>query len=494
MLRDLFTNYLTGEGGSQEQVRQLLSTYPGLIDQLFGESSNPWERGLSPEQRAVMGQNLDARGGFMGGFDTAMGGFQNPNQPGREDAMARFMDILNGQGAGLQTTEDVGTGLLGERGDTNFTRNTADRGIDMFNRGGMTDPLQRAWQASGNIVDEQGRTAPTTALINKGLDYATRESLMDPAQAAMFAGEDAARGMEGAYRRMQRNALARRGEAASVVAAGGSEADAGSEWANAAAEAIASARRKALVGQQELGLRQADMGSRMAATGQDAETSRFLNALTNLNRISDSAANNVSTYGNAAIGAGGLANSRMNTGTGLLDLYNRTRLGAGGLMNSGLQDMGQFQLGMGGLANNFGNSYQNAGNNYFDQLLRGGAFGQERNQNQFNANQNYYQNAVGFNRDNMTGMGTSLDNLYRLANLGADYARAGLTGQNYGTTPAQNMANPWGAIGSGIANTNWGGLFGGGGSGSFNSGGFQDGTAAGQGLQNAWNSMIGTKP
>lgn len=493
-LRDLFTNYLLGENGSQEQVRQLLSTYPGLIDQLFGESSNPWDRGLSPEQRAVMQQNLDARGGFMGGFDTAMGGFQNPNQPGREDAMARFMDMLNGQGGEMASLADVGTGLLGQRGETDFTRNTTDRAMDMFNRGGMTDPLQRAWAGAGSIADAQGATGTTNALQGRGLDLLGREALLPMDQAYQIAREDAARNAEGAFKRAQRQALARRGEAASVVAAGGSEGDAMSEWADAAARGVSDAGRNALVSQQGLNLQQMGQGTQMANLGQSMETQRLLEALGMMPTVANSAANNVSTYGGAALGAGNLANSRMNTGTGLLDLYNRTRLGAGNLMNSGLQDMGQYQLGMGGLANNFGNSYQNAGNNYFDQLLRGGTFGQERNTQQFNANQNYYQNTVGFNRDNMTGIGTSLDNLYRLASLGADYARAGLTGQNYGMTPAQNMANPWAAIGSGIANTDWGGLFGGGNSGSFNSGGFMDGTAAGQGLQNSWNSMISTKP
>jgi len=538
-LQNLFMQSLYGDGGSQVQLMNLLQQYPGIMESLVGSGSDPFGRGSNPMMSSLLSGGMSGLDFYGQGANTAMQGFQGGGwtQP-RETAQARFMDLLNGQGAEMGTLGDVGTDLLGRRGQTALTqdiqkiagsalgaggfnpenRNLLNLGMSGMSGGalgtaGMTEAGGLAALVGLQDLANGGRTAISTGLGNRGLDLANREALLPMEQAYQIAREDAARNTAGAFKKAQRAALARRGGSASVVAAGGSEDDPMSEWADSAARSVSDAGRQALMGQQSLGLNQMGIGANMAGAGGGLENSRY-NAASGLvgamegnatqryqanagvaDRALQNALGIASTYGNLGLGAGSLENSFMNTGAGLLDSYNRTRLGAGGLMNSAISDQGQYALGLGGLANNFQNSYFGANNNLFNNNLAMGQFGQGLNRDQLNAFQQYYGNMAGMNRDNLTGANMANTLLFNLAGQGMDYARAGLTGQNYGVTPASQLANPWSAIGQGIGNSNLGGLFGGGGTQSFNSGGFSAlGGAAGQGLQNSWNTMINTAP
>jgi len=580
-LRDLFTNALAGDQGSQSQLAQLLQTYPGVLDQLLGSGADPFGRGMSGGMSSIMGQNLDRRGAYTNAADTALAGFQGGGwSPGREDTQARFMDMLNGQGAQMGALGDVGGSLLSGRGQTAATQGFQDRGTDAFNRGGMNDQLQAAWAASGGLLNPQGatgtldalqggglglfgnqgfnqqnqnlysqglaglssgalgtaglteagglaelaglgdlqnggRTGLSDAMGARGMELAGGEALLPMEVAIQIAREDAARNSQGAFRQAQRQAQARHGGAAGVVAAGGAEHDPMSEYADAAARQVSDAGRSAMVNQQGLALTQqgqgigmagaagnlensrygsagnlvgnmegnatqryqanagiagqglnnalgyAGLGSQTALSAQQQETQRFLEALGLLPQISNAASNQLGVYGNTALNAGQLENSRMNTGISGLQAYNQNRLGAGSLMNNSLTDQGNYALGLGNLGNTLENSYQNAGNNAFNQMLGAGQFGAGLNQQQFNGFNNYYNNAAGFNRDNMTGAQTNVNNLFNLGGQGLQYAQAGLTGQNYGMTPASQISNPWASLGQGLANVNFSGLFGG---------------------------------
>lgn len=589
-LRDLFMSAFTGEEGSQAQLQQLLKQYPGMIDQLLGSGSDPFGRGSNDGMRAIQEQNLNNRGMFQTGADLAGQVFAGGGwTPGRSGSQDRFMDMLNGQGAEMGTLGDVGTSLLGRRGQTAVTQGFQDRGMEALNRGGMNDQIQRAWAGAGALLDPEGRTgaldalqrgglgmfgnqgmnSQNSALFNRGLsglsggalgtaglteaggmaelaglqdiqaggrtdlsealagrgmDLANREALLPMEQVVQFAREDAARNTEGAFKRAQRQALARGGGSGAVVAAGGAEGDAMSEWADTASRSVSDAARQAMLGQQALQLQQmntgagmagnagglensrygaasnlvqgmegnatqryqadagiaggalsnalgfAGLGSQTALSAQDQESQRFLRALGLMPELSNAAANQMNAYGNLALGAGWLENSRMGTGMSALNSYNQNRLGAGGLMNSSITDQGNYALNAGNLQNAFGNSFQNSGNNYYDQMLRSGAFGAGLNQAQMGAYQTNLSNVSGYNSNNAAGAQQNLQNLLNLGGQGLSWAQAGLTNQptpppgGYGGGGAQM----WQQIGQGIANTNWGGLFGGGSGGGGN--------------------------
>ena len=580
-MRDNLAALLLGPDGSSAQLSELLQKYPGVLDQLMGSGADPFSRGMNPGMHSAM-SGLDQNSmNSLGGADIAGQVFGSGGwTPGREDSQARIMDMLNGMGSEMGTLSDVGSSLLGGRGQTSYTQGLQDRGMDAVNRGGMNDQLQRAWAGSGALLDPQGQTSTlsslqngglnlfnnqgfnsqnnslfnsglnemnsgalgtkglteaggaaesaglqdilgggqtdtSNALASRGLDLAGRESLLPPEVAVQIAREAASRDSQGAFRQAQRQALARKGGAAGIVAAGGSEHDPMSEYADQAARQVSDAGRKALTDQQGLQLQQAGLGASMAGNagqldnsrygaasnlvqgmegnatqrylgnagisgnalqnalgyanlgsstaqgGQQQETQRFLGGLQLQPDISNAATNQLNAYGNLGLGAGSLENSRMNTGTNALQAYNQNRLGAGGLMNQSMTDQGNYALGAGNLQNTFLNSYNNSQNTLFNNNLAAGNFGAAQNQSQLNGYNQLFNNTLGYNRDNTSGLQSSLSNLLQLAGMGQQYAIAGL-----GQTPApQNINNQpaWAAIGQGLGNVSFGGQGGGGG-------------------------------
>ncbi len=502
-LQNLYMQSLYGDNGSQVQLMNLLQQYPEVMNALMGPQGDPFGRGANPMMSQLLSGGMSGLDFYGGGANTAMQGFQGGGwtQP-REDTQARLMSILNGQGAEMGTLGDVGTDLLGRRGQTALTQDAQKiagsvlgaGGFNPENRGlydigmsglsggalgtaGMTEAGGLAALVGLQDLMNGGRTGISTGLGDRGLDLVEREALLPMDEAFQIAREDAARNAQGAFTRAQRAANARGGGAAGIVAAGGTQNDPMSEWADEAARMISDAGRQALLGQQGLNLNQMGIGSQMAGTGGGLENSRYSAASGLVGNMEGNATQRyqanagvadralqhalglASTYGNLGLSAGSLENSFMNTGAGLLDAYNRNRLSAGGLMNSAIADQGQYALGLGGLANNFQNSYYNASNNLFGNNLAMGQFGQGLNRDQLNAFQQYYGNMTGMNRDNLTGANMANQLLFNLSDQGRQYAQAGLTGQNYGMTPASQIANPWSPIGQGITNTDLGGLW-----------------------------------
>lgn len=430
--RDWYNNALFAPGGSQENLINLMSQFPGLIEKYTG---NPFDVGINGAMQSLLDQNAERMGYYDPIADTAQAGFLGGGwTPQREASQNILMQILQGQGAQMGTLSDVGTDLLGQRGQTAFTRGYQDRGMDAMNSGGMTDPLRTAQE----IANAAGA---------RGLDLINREALLTPDQAANFAGESAAQATQGAYQRAQRQALARRGKAASVVAAGGNEMDPMSEWADAASRNVADARRKALMEQQGLGLQQMGLGSQMAlgSGGLFPDLQR-------------AATGNVGTIGGLGLNAAQLENARMGTGNSLLDTYLQAQGRAGGLMNQSMTDQGNYALGLGGLGINAQNAGQVGRNNLFGNYLAGGQLGGQLNQQNFGMNNQYFQNLLGLNRDNNTNYQSMLSGLFNLSNQGFNMAMGGMTGtatpNNYiNTQPTyQNIAQ-------GLSNSNLGGLF-----------------------------------
>ena len=548
-LRDLFMAALSGDGGSQQQLSQLLQDYPGVMDRLVGGGSDPFGRGINGGMQSLMDQNAERRGAYTSAADQAFGTFANGGMtPGRQAAQDRFMDILN------------------DPSQSNLTQGFQDRALDAINRGGMNDQLQRAWAGAGSLLDpegatdtldalqyggldmfgdrgmndqnsalydrglsglyggalgtaglteaggmaeltglqdlqEGGRTDLSQALGGRGMDLANREALLPIEQVYQIAREDAARNTEGAFKRAQRQAAARKGTSGAVVAAGGAEGDPMSEWADLASRSVSDAGRQALITQQGLQLNQqgqglgaagnagqlenarygaagdlvrgmegnatqryqadagiaggalsnalgyAGLGSQTALGGQEQETQRFLQALVLLPTLSNAAAGQMSAYGNLGLGAGQLEDARR-----------RTSLSGGELLNRSQTDAGNYALGSGQLGMGLENSYQKAGDTLFDQYLKGGTFGMGLNQQELAAFQQLFNNTQGFNRDNFSNTQTGVNNLYNLGGQGLQYALGGIgAGSNY--QPGSNQQSPYSAIGQAVGKINLSGLF-----------------------------------
>lgn len=456
--RDHFANLLFGPEGSSAQVSNLLQQFPGLIEQYLGAGSNPWERGISGEMSSLLGQNAERRGAYTSAADNAFGIFGNQGAyDPRTSLQERLMDMVNGQGAEMGALSDLGLDLMGRRGQTAFTQGLQDRGMDAVNAGGMTDTLRAAQGVGLDVLENRGADPISQALRGRGLDLASREALLPMDQAYQIAREDAARNTEGAFKRAQRQALARRGESASVVAAGGAEGDPMSEYADAAARSVSDAGRQALMGQQGLNLQQMGQGTQMALGAGSEQNNRFLSALGLFPSLQNSATSFAGTMGGLGNSAYGNELQGMQLGSGMLNNYNNFRLGAAGQLDNSYANQLNYGLNAGRLGMDLENSYQNAGNNLFNNYLAGGRFGADLNLASMNGYNQLFNNLMGYNRDMMTGFDNNLNRMINLGGQGLGYATAGLTNQN---APPQyiNTGQQWSNIGQGLSGINFGGL------------------------------------
>ena len=401
---DRYRYDLMGPGGSQEMLSTILQNYPGMVDQLLGQGSDPYGRGMNGQMSSLLNQNMENRGMFQGGADTALAGFQGGgwSQP-RQDAQNQFMDMLLGRGSEMSGLSGVGTDLLSQRGANQYTTDYQKMATSAMGSGGMTDPLRQAQ----DIANQAGQ---------RGLSLLNRDALLPMDQVYNAAGEGAFRAGDSAFKRAQRQALARKGGSASVVAAGESQNDPFSEYEDTLSKQVADARRQALQGQQGLGLQQMGLGSQTALGGGGL-----------FPQLQNSATNLATGYGGLGLGAGQLENSRMWTGNALLDSFIKTQLGGGSLVNQGLTGMQDYAMGLGGLANQFGNSYQNAGNQGYNNILNAGQFGAGLNQQQYNGMNSYFNNMLNFNGQNSSNLqNLSMNPLFNLSNQGLQLYQTGL--------------------------------------------------------------------
>lgn len=522
----------------QDQSANSLLDSAGIASQVF--SGGGWTPGREDSQARFMDM-LNGMGAEMGtlsdvGTSLLSGRGQNAYTLGLQD---RGMDAINrgGMTDQLQRAWAASGGLLDPQGRTGTLNSLQNSGLGMLQAQGFNPQNSALFNSGLNTMNEgalgtKGLTAAggaaeaaglgdilnggqspiSQALASRGLDLASRESLLPPEVAMLIARENASRDAQGAFRQAQRQALARKGGAAGIVAAGGGEHDPMSEYADQAARAVSDAGRKALLDQQGLQLQQANMGAGMAGQaggldnskysaasnlvqglegnatqrylgsagisgnalqnalgyanlgssnalgGQQQETQRFLGGLQLQPDITNSATGQLNAYGNLGLGAGSLENARMGTGLNSLQAYNQNRLGAGSLMNNSLTDQGQYALGAGNLQNSLTGNYMNAMNSLFGNNLAAGQFGAGLNQAQMNGYNQLFNNTLGYNRDNLTGLQSAIGNLINLGGQGLTYATAGMgqvaAPQYINTQPA--FAN----IAQGLGNINFGGMAG----------------------------------
>ena len=492
--------------------------------------------GWSPQRQDTQDRFMDllnGQGAQMGAFsdvglDLLGNRGQTANTMGFQD---RAMDMLNagGMNGQLNKASIKGAGLLDSDGRTNTLDALQAGGLGMFGNQGFNQQNSALFGAGMGQMNENalgtkgltqaggmaeqvglgdliagGQSGASNYLSNRGSNLADREALLPLEQVIANARERAALDTNSAFKRATRQALARRGGSASVVAAGGSENDPMSEWANQASTAVSEAGRKAAESQQGLQLQQmgvgagmvgqggalennrygaasslvqgmegnatnrfgtggqiagnaagnalgfAGLGSQAALGGQGQQTDRFgmgLNAMTNVNA---GAGQNANIYGNLGLGAMGVEGNRMGLGSNMLQNFNQNRISGGQLMNGSLTDQGNYALGAGGLANNFGNSSANAANTLFQQMLQSGQFGAGLNQQQMAGFQQLFNNALGLNRDNASNFNSAINNLTTLGGQGNQLQIAGL--QQAPPAQQSNQSSAWAPIGSALTN------------------------------------------
>lgn len=423
-LMDWFSPALFGEGGSQEQLISQMSKFPGLLEQYTG---NPYQAGMSGEMESLLGQIGERRGAYGNLADTAMQGFQGGGwTQARQDSQERLMDLLNGMGSEMGELSASGLDLLSHRGQNPFTQGMQDRGLEAANAGGWTDPLEQAQQYGLGILQQGGQTDVTRGLSARGLDLAGREALLPDEMIFNAAREDAANTAQDAFMKAQRTALARGGGSGSIAAAGGAEYDPMSEWADQASQSVAGAGREALAKQQALKLQQMQQGSQMALGANDQATNRILSSLGLFPQLQNSATNYAGTMGGLGVNAGQLEMSRMGAGQNALNTLLQSRLGAGGLMNTSMADQGQYALGLGNLGMNAENAFGGATQGMFDRYLGAGQFGANLNQQNFGMNNQYFNNLLGLNRDNMTNYMGGLNSMLNLGGQGLTWGTGGM--------------------------------------------------------------------
>lgn len=454
------------------------------------------------------GQTANTAGFQDRAMNTLNAGGMN-GQLNKASEKGAFLLDSNGRTGTLDALQGMGLGMFGNQGFNGQNSALFGAGMGQMNEGALgTKGLTQAGGMAELVGLEDlmngGQTAASNFLGQRGANLAGREALLPMQQVYNNVRESAASDARGAFLKAIRAAQARKGTAAGVVAAGGSESDPLAEWADQSMQHVSDAGRKALIDQQGLQLNQMGIGSNMVGQGgalennrygvasglvqgmegnanqrfgiggniagsaagnalgfaglgsqsalgaQGQESGRFgmgLDAMTNVN---SGAANNANVFGNLGLGAMGVENNRMGLGGNLLQNFNNNRIQGGQLMNSSLTDQGQFALGSGGLANNFGNSSTNAANNLFQQMLQSGTFGAGLNQQQMTGIQQQLMNVLGLNRDNATNFNNAIGNMINLGQQGNQLQIAGL--QQAPPASAGHNAQAFTPIAQGLAN------------------------------------------
>lgn len=469
--RDTFANLLLGNTGSSAQLSELIQQYPGLLDSLLGSGADPFGRGMNPGMQQGMSQVDATLPSLLAGSDlfgqvAAGGGWT----PGREASQQRFMDMLNGQGSEMATLRDVGTSLLGQRGQTATTRGYQDRGMDALNAGGMNPYLTNLMEGGSDLFNKQGFNPQNNALFNaglgglneqyfgtkgltptgamaelsglgtleaggetptsqalsgRGIDLMGREALMSPEVAAQFAKESAARTQQGAFQKVLRAALARGGGSGSITAAGGAENDPMSEWADAASRAISDAERQSLLGQQGLNLQQLNAGANMAQGGGQLANAKY-NAAGNL--VQGLENNATQRY----LGNAGVAGNALQNALGYANLGSNSILGGQGAATSNMGTLGNLGLGAGNLENSRMNTGLGLLQAYNQNRLGAGGLMNQGLQGQ----EQYTLGAGGLQNDflkaYLSGQNQMFNNNLAAGQFGAGLNQAQLNGWNQG--------------------------------------------------------------
>lgn len=270
----------------------------------------------------------------------------------------RLMDIGMGRGAALDEMQNVGSGLLSQRGQTNLTQGTQDRALDTLNRNGSNAASQLLMGLGGGLA-------------GRGAELANREALLPIDFAASMARDQAARQSYKAAENFRRRALAKGGGPGALSS--GSQNRALLEFEDMLLGNEADALQNSLTQQQALQLQQMGQGFSGASQGLGA-AGQSQSLATQLQQV----------LGALGLDAGQLETSRMGLGGNLADAFNRLKLGglsatqspvnaeygnlfnAGGLMNQTYgQNQGMYDTMLRSMLGG-GNLGLAAGQGYFD--------------------------------------------------------------------------------------------------------------------------------
>lgn len=482
----------------------------GAVDWLGSSGANAynnmpeglWQRGNQLANGGMENIFRDAGGLYttpeMEGFNQNIGSLAN-QQGGRgqladqvfagggwtpqyQQQFDNLQGLMSGRGNNNQLAlGDVGSNLIGQRGQTAFTQGVQDRGMDALNTGGQNAWLTNALNQASGTLNNQGQTAGTRGMTgqgmgllqsgganpftnagsqmglqgiqqqgenpftmqgqNLGLDYASREALMTP-EALMNMARDTATDASRSYSKKAYRDAANRGSGAGATSASGIENQMRSDFGDEAARLEAQTVRDALMQRQALGLQQNQMGAGL------------------LGQQGGLAANRLGQFSGLLGDMQGVANQRLGIGANLTGQGEQIAAGREGQAYSAIpgtqnaasnvmQILGQ--LGLGGLSAE--NQRLGLGND-MSQTLLNSQLGGSNAWNTAMGNQNQYAlgaGQLGLNSANLQGNLNNMgyNNLLGSGQLGVSRAN-NLAGQM--NNAQQNNIGLYGQFGNAFQN------------------------------------------
>lgn len=406
------------------------NSIPGLMQQFQQGAFNPQMQGLNDQSQGAAnrtgGTSDIAAQLFAGGGWT----------PQNDQLYSMLAPYLAGQGNNSQLAlGDVGSNLLGQRGQTAYTQAMQDRATDAANSRGINPDLQFGIDRAKDTLATGGYNDQTSQQSQAGMNLfgqaagkALGNTLMSPQEAANWGREDATNNIMGQQEQVYRQANQRGGAPGSIIA-GGSRNQMLADFADQSARLQTDSARKAFQGQEGLQLQDKGIASGLAGVGanlaQGAEgaasqrTGQALGAIPGMN-------NSATSFLSSMLGAGGDAGnqevSRMNAGTGMSQALLGSQNAAQGQWNAAMGNQNQYALGGGQLANSGSASQANIFNQMMQNLFGAGALGNQTAQTQFGA-----QNSANSNTNNawqnIAGAGQAAINpLTNLAGQSLGYA------------------------------------------------------------------------
>lgn len=326
-----------------------------------------------------LGESGDlARAGFAGG------GWSQQSQ----DIFDVLNGIMSGRGSNSQMAlNDVGSNLIGQRGQTAFTQNAADRGIEASLNKGMNPTLEAAMAGALDTLSTGGYNAATSELGRRGSDMiqaafnkAMSGGLMSPQQAADWAREQAFNVGEKQRESFYDN-ISRLGGGPATLGSG-LQNQKKMDFADAIQQNATQAARDAFMKQQELMLQDKGIagslvgqGSNLALGAENAAAQRTGQAFGAIPGTQNAATGVMEALLQSALGAGNLENSRMGTGANMANSFINSILGGAQAGSSNLSNQNQYALGLGNLSNSLANSQANIWNSQANNNLGAGQLG-----------------------------------------------------------------------------------------------------------------------
>jgi hypothetical protein len=436
---------LGGETGYLSQFGNQLIPQIGqdrnLIANLFGSSTltDTPEGQAALERLMTSGQQIPQHG-----YDVVQGILGNRGQTqDTRQGVDRAMDILLGRGSAMGTLSDVGQEIVGNRGRNENLARVTDAGSNLLKN---EDPrVSAALDQALSLLSGGGSTATTQGLQNRGMDLFNRESVLPMGKAASMAADRASGQVANEAKAARAQALAR-GAGPGAITSGSQNAGM-ADFSDKGMRFVADTVQKAILDQQGLGLQQNAMGADNAVKGAELERLTQQMGLQSTPQLIDSILNAQGLGGNMLLGAERQVGANLGTGADLLNSYNQTRLQGGNLLGSllGLEQQGLGQ-GLNALNNLTGTE---AGiNQALAQAIMGGRNGGVNLGNLMS--ENYQRNTNNLGNALSSGQGSFNDILNMLGQgrnswlgyaTGQSDAATRLTGQ--AGAQASNQGSPW---------------------------------------------------